>query len=505
MSNWADECDDDDERPTRSEVIELPTAPRSARILEDDSIPYEGPFVARVSNLPFDTNEDEIAEFFIDRDIVVHEMRLPRENDRLRGSGNIEFATREDLIGAIMISDTTIRNRRIRIELANENDNRDRGGMRKRYDYGPREGNNDNTNWRDRKDTGGNGSFEDNRRENRDRGGDRDNRRGGDYNRSNFQNRHDSNNNDDMNNWRMGERDSSPQDRRRYDRNNDRRGGDRRDNYERRAPAPEEERPIFKLAPRTKPLPVLEFPTEKELDRHSNRQAENHQQDDAENHDASNEKEVEVKIVPKPKPIPNAAVFGDAKPVDTAAREREIEEKIAHERKTREEAAVREQSEPRSIEQQPEVKKDIIVIKTERTRLQEEANNWRQHEEPSSEPPRVRDNNRRFNDRRSEFALNFFHLTRDFLYVFNISADDDRSMRYKDGRNFNNNQRGNDNFRHGNGNRGGPRGNSNEYIRRDLPRRDQGGEIKRHVKDPEDRMPKLKPSSGPVSRKSPSV
>lgn len=73
-------------------------------------------------------------------------------------------------------------------------------------------------------------------------------------------------------------------------------------------------------------------------------------------------------------------------------------------------------------------------------------------------------------------------------------------MRYKDSRNFNNNQRGNDNFRQGNGNRGSTRGNANEPMRREGPRRDAGGEIKRHViKDPEERMPKYQPSSGPVS------
>lgn len=419
MSNWADECDDDDERQTRSEVIELPTAPRSARIFDDDLVGFDGPFIAKVSNLPFDTNEGEIEDFFGDHDILIREMRLVRENDRLRGFGTIEFQERADLMSALMLPDTTIRNRRVRIELANENDNRDRG-MRKRFDYGPRDGGND-TNWRDRKDSGGNGSFDEPRRDNNRDRGDRDNRRGGDYNRSNFQNRHDSNNNDggDMNNWRMGERerDASPPPRQRFDRNDrndrndrrgdDRRGGDRRDNYERRAPAPEEERPVIKLAPRTKPMPVLEFPTEKELERHSNRRGSAEELHDVtESQDDKDEKSIEVKITPKPKPIPNAAVFGDAKPVDTAAREREIEEKIAQERKVREEALTREREQIESASaEQPEVRKDIIVIKTEKTRLAEEANNWRQHDEPSSDPPRNReDQGRRFNnDRRSEF------------------------------------------------------------------------------------------------------
>lgn len=407
VSSWADECDDDDDRPTRQEVIELPTAPRSTRIFEDDSIPYNPPFVAKVSNLPFDTNEVEIEDFFIDKEIQVKEMRLARDDNRLRGFGQIEFEGREDLISALMIPDATIRNRRVRIELASENDNRDKG-MRRRYDYG----NNDNTNWRERKESSS-GGFDDNRRDR----GDRD-RRGGDYNRSNFQNRHDSNNNDDMNNWRMGERqlDSSPHSERRrggFERNdrNDRRGGSGRDKYDRRQ-APDEERPVLNLQPRTIPLPVLVFPPEKELERSSIRRGSTEiEEDNAENHsNASNEnrdeKGSEVKIVPKPKPVPNAAVFGDAKPVDTAAREREIEAKM-DERKARVET-VRDERDMDNSEQ-TEVKKDIIVIKTEKVRLQEEANNWRQHEEPSSDAPKNRDNNgRRFNDRRS--ILKLFHL-----------------------------------------------------------------------------------------------
>lgn len=419
VSSWADECDDDDDRPTRHEVIELPTAPRSARIFEDDSIPYNPPFVAKVSNLPFDTNEGEVEDFFIDKDIVVKEMRLARDDNRLRGFGQIEFEGREDLISALMIPDATIRNRRVRIELATENDNRDKG--RRRFDYGPRDGNNDNTNWRDRKESSsGGGGFDDSRRDR-----DRDSRRGGDYNRSNFQNRHDSNNNDDIvGGWRMGERqlDSSPPPERRrggFDRNdrndrsdrNDRRSGSGRDKYE-RGPAPDEERPVLNLAPRTKPMPVLVFPAEKEIERSSNRRASIENEDDnAEIHsNASNEnrdeKEPEVKIVPKPKPVPNAAVFGDAKPVDTAAREREIEAKM-DERKARNEAERDERDTDNS--EQPEIKKDIIVIKTEKVRLQEEASNWRQHatsDDSSSDPPKNRDNNgRRFNDRRSKFQL----------------------------------------------------------------------------------------------------
>jgi translation initiation factor 4B len=411
VSSWAEECeDDDDHRPSRPEFIELPTAPRAARIFDDDSIPYTGPFSARVSNLPFDTNEQDVDEFFMDRDIRIKEMRLARDeqNDRLRGYGHIEFETRDDLVAAIMLPDAMIRNRRIRIELAGDNDQRDGRAMRKRYDnYTPRDPTSgDSTNWRDRKES----AFEPVERENR-RGA------GGGYQRSNFQNRHDNNNNndDDGGNWRMGDRpnDSPPPERRRNnfgDRGDrDRRGGGR---YERRD-APEEERPVLNLQPRTKPLPVLTFPKEEELERPVRKVSSVN--GDAENHNDSGlpddeDKEEKAPPAPKPKPVPSVNIFGQAKPVDTAARERQIEEKIDQEREAKVQRERDERDKQRAEAEnapEPEMKKDVIVIKTEKARQQEEAVNWRKHEEPSNEPAdRNRDNGRRFDgdrrDRRGE-------------------------------------------------------------------------------------------------------
>lgn len=409
VSSWAEECEDDDDRPSRSEIIELPTAPRAARILDDDSIPYTGPFSARVSNLPFDTNEQDIDEFFQDRDIRVKEMRLARDdaNDRLRGFGHIEFEEREDLINALMLADANIRNRRIRIELASDNDQRDGRTVRKRYDnYTPRDPtNNESTNWRERKES----NFEPVES--------RDNRRsgGGFQSRSNFQNRHDTNNNDnndDGGNWRMGERanESPPPERRRnFGNDRDRRGGgggERRDRYERRS-EPEEERPVLNLQPRTKPLPVLEYPEEKPSRKPSSMNG------DAENHNDSGlpedeDKEVSAPPPPKPKPVPSVNIFGQAKPVDTAAREREIEEKLEVERSAKiqreKDEREKERLESENAPPEAEVKKDVIVIKTEKARQQEEAVNWRKHDEPSDNGPaenRNRDNGRRFDsDRR---------------------------------------------------------------------------------------------------------
>ena len=346
-------------------------------------------------------------------------MRLARDdqNDRLRGYGHIEFETRDDLVAAIMLPDAMIRNRRIRIELAGENDQRDGRAMRKRYDnYTPRDPTSgDSTNWRDRKES----AFEPVERENR-RGG------GGGYQRPNFQNRHDDNNNggDDGGNWRMGDRpnDSPPAERRRNNYGDrDRRGGGREEGgrnggrYERRD-APEEERPVLNLAPRTIPLPVLTFPKEEEFERPARKVSSLN--GDAENHNDSGlpedgDSEEKAPPPPKPKPVPSVNIFGQAKPVDTAAREREIEEKQDHERESkiqREKEERERQREDPEQPQEPEVKKDVIVIRTEKSRQQEEAVNWRKHDEPSNEPAenRNRDNGRRFDgerrgDRRGKF------------------------------------------------------------------------------------------------------
>lgn len=421
VASWAEECEDEEDRPTRTEYIELPSAPRSTRLLDDDSIPHTGPFCTRISNLPFDSNEEEVDEFFNDKDIRIKEIQLARDDggDRLRGYGHVEFEAREDLMAALMLPEILIRQRRLRIEVAGENDSRD-GRLRKRYEnYTPRDATtNESTNWRDRKES----NFEPVDREPR-RGGGSSSYQSRGSDRGSFQNRHDSNNNDNNEeggNWRMGERqaDSSPPperrrnafgDRERRD-DRDRRGGGR-DRYERHD-EPEEERPVLKLNPRTKPLPVLTFPKEEELERPPRNSSQN---GDAENHNDSGlpedeDKEVSAPPPPKPKPVPAVNIFGQAKPVDTAARERAIEEKLEQERiaksqREKEEREKEREAVDKVVEVEP--KKDLIIIKTEKARNQEEAVNWRKHEEPSNEPDnRNRDVPRRFdNDRRRSKLL----------------------------------------------------------------------------------------------------
>lgn len=392
-SSWAEECEEDEER--KIEIIQLPTAPRATRILEDNSIPNEPPFYAKVSNLPFDLSEADVDEFFLDHNVHIKEMKLARDetNDRLRGFGHIEFETREDLLDAIMLNDPVIRNRRIRIEYTTEPDSISGRTVRKRYDnYTPRDSANESTNWRDRKESNFetvDGSGRDNRENNR-----------RNYQpRSNFQNRHDNNNNNggDDSNWRLGERpqnDSPPPERRRFggnDRRDDRRGRYDRDRREPRDQEQVQERPKIFIAPRTLPLPELKFPKEEEIERGTRKIS----LDNGDNHHDENddsglaEDEEKSQPVEKPKPIPRENIFGSAKPVDTAARERQIEEKMEQERQDRfkAEKEKREREAESADQEQPDTEssnRDVIVIRTESSRRAQDETNWRKRDDTSS-------------------------------------------------------------------------------------------------------------------------
>lgn len=84
----------------------LPTAPRSARdaSINEESIPTQPPFVAYISNLPYDIDDDDVLEFF--KDMKVANMRLPKETNMMKGFGYVEFEDRQSLIDALSMPDT---------------------------------------------------------------------------------------------------------------------------------------------------------------------------------------------------------------------------------------------------------------------------------------------------------------------------------------------------------------------------------------------------------------
>ncbi|KAJ8934399.1 hypothetical protein NQ314_013440 [Rhamnusium bicolor] len=338
--NWADEVEDYDGYDSRKPVnVVLPTAPKASRDYEDisDKVPKDPPYIAYLSNLPYDVDEDEIALFF--KNMKISNMRIPKDDrdvSKLKGFGYVEFEDRDSLLNALVIPDTTLKSRRIRIEVAANSENDRRRG---RMDMGRERGDRSESSfgdWRsgprsETSDSDRRGGFNrdreggfnrDNMRggEREDRSFNRDNMRGGEredrtFSRDNMRDR-DSGFNRDRDNkegfnrrerdglddrpggWRDQERGGFTRERGNF-RDSDR-GGRFEDRDERRGDRDERrgfgaeprERPKLVLAPRTKP----------------------------------------VENVPvKAESVPSASIFGSAKPVDTSQREREIEEKIAKE------------------------------------------------------------------------------------------------------------------------------------------------------------------------------
>ncbi|KAI4459881.1 eukaryotic translation initiation factor 4b/4h [Holotrichia oblita] len=328
--NWAEEVEnsyDSYESRPKANVV-LPTAPKAARGLDDysDKVPQKPPYMAYLSNLPYDVSENEIAEFF--ENLKITNMRIPKddkpgEQPKLKGFGYVEFADREGLLEALAITDCTIKGRRIRIEVASNSENeRRRGG---RMDMGRDRGDRSDimSDWRSRtesadsdrrlpppnrererdrdrdsmsswRDASDRPSFREDRfnRDGERKGFDRDNDRRGGFDRDGDRRGFDS---DRRGFNRDGRRGFGP---RSDDRNGGFNRGSREDPPERNEPR---ERPKLNLKPRS--IPLEETATVA----------------------PAQEKEAE------PSAVPSSKIFGEAKPVDTTARERQIEEILAKE------------------------------------------------------------------------------------------------------------------------------------------------------------------------------
>ncbi|XP_020296060.1 eukaryotic translation initiation factor 4B-like [Pseudomyrmex gracilis] len=372
-SSWAEDVEDDHEgyssRSSKEQVI-LPTAPRAARGpgIDEENIPTNPPYVAYISNLPYDVDEADLTDFFAE--MKISNMRLPKDQTKIRGYGYVEFEDRQSLIDALSMTNTTIKTRRVRIEVSNSSNDDRRGGGRmgrdgRRDNYddpertsgdwrsGPREELLDSDSYRSRYDRDRYDNKD--RFDNRDRRDDReryeqDNKPGGWRERDNndkgssFKDRagfRDDSKERDWNRFsdrgrsrdREGDRSSSFGPRRNYDRDAE---WDRDRRPERDAKPEPRQRPKLQLQPRTKPVEPIQVAEESEPNKETS----------AESKPTSSE--------PAQRPAPTAApatnIFGAAKPVDTTAREREIEERLAKsyaESRSREEAEAREAREVR--------------------------------------------------------------------------------------------------------------------------------------------------------------
>ncbi|ELT99249.1 hypothetical protein CAPTEDRAFT_221548 [Capitella teleta] len=135
-SSWADEVDNDageemDYGGPSAKLVNiaaLPTAPRAARGADVDMsrVPTNPPFTAFLGNIPFDVEIETIEKFFHGFTIV--NIRLPEENGRMKGFGYVEFEDRQMLVDALNLNDSMLKNRKVRIDLAGQSqDGKDRG------------------------------------------------------------------------------------------------------------------------------------------------------------------------------------------------------------------------------------------------------------------------------------------------------------------------------------------------------------------------------------------
>ena len=138
--NWADEMEKYDDGTSATDFVfdrsKLPTAPKSALSIDTEAVPKKPPFNAFISNVSFEADEEKIRKFFKDLKIVSVRL-LDDEYKRPKGSGFVEFADRESLIAALGKNDTMFNNRVLRVSLDEKSANNERWGGER---YGNRSG-----------------------------------------------------------------------------------------------------------------------------------------------------------------------------------------------------------------------------------------------------------------------------------------------------------------------------------------------------------------------------
>uniref|UniRef100_A0A671KHI4 Eukaryotic translation initiation factor 4B n=1 Tax=Sinocyclocheilus anshuiensis TaxID=1608454 RepID=A0A671KHI4_9TELE len=329
-TSWADETDDLEGDVTTSWHTEddvyrappidrsiLPTAPRAAREpnIDRSRLPRSPPYTAFLGNLPYDVTEESIKNFF--RGLSISAVRLPREPsnpERLKGFGYAEFDDIESLLCALSLNEEGKKNYFHIQRDERSSSGRDRN--RSERDFGPDKTDSD---WRARpksdtddgprrdeafgersRDRYESDRYRDGQRWDNDRydgGRDRYRERYDDRERRDYDRGYDSRGG--------GRRPFGSGFRRDYDdRRDDGRGsgeryGDREERYERRDEKHEDsgplQRPKLNLKPRSVP------------------------------------KEEGQSSGPSVSSGRAASIFGGAKPVDTAAKEREVEERLKKE------------------------------------------------------------------------------------------------------------------------------------------------------------------------------
>ncbi|XP_017575830.1 eukaryotic translation initiation factor 4Bb [Pygocentrus nattereri] len=388
-TSWADETDDFDgevstswhteEDAHRAPPIDrslLPTAPRAAREpnIDRSRLPRSPPYTAFLGNLPYDVSEESIKDFF--RGLAISAVRLPREPsnpERLKGFGYAEFDDVDSLLRALTLNEENLGNRRIRVDIADQSNDKERdGGMMSgrdrgrggdsgpdktdsdwrarpsaEQDDGPRRNDDYGEKSRDRyeSDRHRDGPWRDDRYGGRDRYDDRDRRDR--YDDRDRRDRYDDRDRRD----RYDDRGSRDYDRGGYESRgggrwafgsgfrrdfDDRRDEDRSERREERGPL---QRPKLNLKPRS--IPKEEEPS-----------------------GATSPQTVTAN------PSRSASIFGAAKPVDTAAKEREVEERLKKEQERLQRQLEEDKSRPperRPRDRDPSWRSEVTASEQERT------------------------------------------------------------------------------------------------------------------------------------------
>uniref|UniRef100_T1J0I6 RRM domain-containing protein n=1 Tax=Strigamia maritima TaxID=126957 RepID=T1J0I6_STRMM len=382
--NWADEMENEqldavsqDKYPGidgafASDKYILPTMPRAARDPCNDMnlIPNKPPYTAFVANLSYEIDQEDIASFF--KHLRVKSIRLPREgpdSSRHKGFGYADFEDRESLIEGLKMNDESLRGRKVRIHVAESQDNdrdRDRrddksdrtvGDWRARDDLPPKE---------DRYSRNGPERFTD--RSDRDwhsgdRGGDRGGERGSYTSRNYERNRDDRGPSSERPYSSAGDRDRG-YDRggyrerdRGFDRDRDRDGFDR--GYQRGSSRRDYRDDNRRGDDRRDDQPWGHNDRRDDFRRRDNDRGSNYEREPEKG--GSETQRERPKLIIKPRSVPvdapkeapqsNSSIFGGARPVDTAARERQIEARLQQEKENKFSAREREpETERRSFE-----------------------------------------------------------------------------------------------------------------------------------------------------------
>ncbi len=138
---WADVMEElDDPSTTNTSELQmlrakLPTAPKSALSsdLNLENVPKVKPFRAFIGNISFEADEEKVKSFFKDLKVITVHLATD-QGGRSKGSGYIDFDDRESLIAALNKHESVFINRQIRISLQDNS----RGGFDRTGGYGER-------------------------------------------------------------------------------------------------------------------------------------------------------------------------------------------------------------------------------------------------------------------------------------------------------------------------------------------------------------------------------